>query len=106
LACSSLPGPETKRQLGVARLKLRVANLPKPKVGHIFNKSGICGAEVGTFPYKVNTFPYMVIIANVCWRDNNRNPQIFGGTAFKKWDCPGSEIGTVGNYESWQIQEF
>ena len=35
-------------------VKLIVANLPKPKVG--------------TFPYKVNTFPY---IANIRWRDNN-----------------------------------
>ena len=42
----------------------------------------------------------MVIIVNVRWRDNNRNPQIFGGTALKKWDCP-SEIGTVGNYADW-----
>jgi hypothetical protein len=53
-------------------------------LGCICKKSGICGSKVGTFPYKVNTFPYMVIIANVCWRDNNRNPQIFGGTALKK----------------------
>jgi hypothetical protein len=46
----------------------------------------------------------VVIIANVCWRDNNRNPQIFGGgQAFKKWDCP-SEIGTVGNcYLLYQV---
>ena len=50
--------------------------------------------KIGTFPYKVNTFPYMVTIANFRWRDNNRNPQILGGTA---WDCP-SEIETVGNY--------
>ena len=47
-------------------------------------KSGICGSKVGKFPYKVNTFPYMVIIANVRWRDNYRNLQMFGGTALKK----------------------
>ena len=53
----------------------------RPKVG---TSVIICGSKVGTFPYRVNTFPYMVIIASVHWRDNNRNPQIFGGTALKK----------------------
>ena len=30
----------------------------------------------------------MVIIVKVRWRDNNRNPQIFGGTALKKVGLP------------------
>ena len=56
----------------------------KTKSRDISEKSGICGSKIGTFPYKVKTFPYMVNITNVRWRDNNRNPQIFGETALRK----------------------
>ena len=58
---------DSLQRLSVSRGAIHiVTNLPDTSVG-------IYVSKVGTFPLR-SIHLHMVIIANVCWRDNNRNP--------------------------------
>ena len=75
---TQLPNWKHRRKTGSI-----VANLPKPKDTSVKKV--------------VKSVFFMVIIANVRWRDNNAILISLEGQPLKKWDCP-SEIETVGNY--------